>query len=76
MTSDLEVFVVLYDCIDFPGKYVVRVHYVRWGGVVPGDVISVTEKLALARASIPNRRSKMCFPRSPHCDPVIVESWI
>jgi len=76
MASELEIFVVTRDTIDFPKKYVVRVHHIRKGEVVPGDVVAVTDYLGEARALIPDRQFKMRCPRSPMDDPVIVESWV
>jgi len=73
---EVEVFVVTRNPIDFPKKYVVRVHYIRSGEVVPGDVVAVTDYLGEARASIPDRLSKIRCPRIPQDDPVIVESWV
>jgi len=61
---------------DFPGKYVVRAHYVERGRGTPrpSHVCMVFETLEEARAVVPPGCWR--FPRMAEDDPVIVESWM
>ena len=71
----LELFVVYDSPSDFPGKFVVRRHFVTSSGLEFAEVTQrVRESLEEARAEIPKGRKNI--GRHEKDDPAICEVWV
>lgn len=71
MSKALAIYVVYFDPLDFPGRYVLR----RWLAQEPDPIpMAVTAELALVRNVIPDH----CIPIGsyPEQDPKIFEVWV
>lgn len=68
--NELEIWVVYYDPLDFPGLYVAR----KWLTDVPTKERYIGDTLEQVRQCIPE--GKILLMRDPSDDPKIVEIWI
>lgn len=69
--KELAIYVVYFDPLDYPERYVLR----RWLGLFPDPIpMAVTDDMALVRNVIPD----FCIPIGtyPEQDPHIYEVWI
>lgn len=68
--NELEIWVVYYDPLDFPGLYVAR----KWLRDVPTKERYIGDTLEQVRQCIPE--GKILLARDPNDDPKIIEIWI
>jgi hypothetical protein len=66
----MEMWVIYYNSLDHPGKFVVR----HWLGSKPSDSYVLAPTLELARAHVPP--GLYCLNRYIEDEPQIVETWI
>lgn len=75
MSSFTLCYVITHRTKDFGDKYLVRIHRLTAGSVIPDEKShAVCDTLEAARATLPS--NLMLFPRFPEDDPVIVENWM
>lgn len=69
-------YVVYFDALDFPGKYVLRGHTVTGQGPIPdAEPLAVTDTLEGARLALPIEADYR-LERDPEDEAQIVELWI
>lgn len=74
MVEHINIFVIYFSPIDYPGKYVVRRHMSFRRGVLIDNKCTVHTTIEEARSAVPYGLYRI--PRAP-IDPLqIVESWI
>ena len=75
MSDELTIHVVYHNPSDYPGKWVVRRHFVGVDGVnLASEPDCVADSLAEARDHIPVGLFRM--NRHPHDPEVIYETWL
>lgn len=72
--SEVIVYVVYHDPKDYPGSWVVRMHFITAGKVEPGKSVIVCRSLEEARATVPP--DAVHLGRSIGDEPQIYEVWI
>lgn len=72
--TDVSIWVITENPVDFPGKFVAREHLVGKGFTRATDTHFVADSLPEIRATLPAGLYRLM--RQKGDDPVIVESWI
>jgi hypothetical protein len=79
MDDVLSMYVVYFNPSDFPGKYVIRRHWVDKGPPRirhDQEPAAVEDTLQGVRKKVPNIEYYVRLERDPEDDPSIVEIWI
>ncbi len=74
-TNALSMWVIYDHPTDYPDFFIVREHMITAGGQVLKSLFH-TEFMTLEDARTEIRPGRICIPRDPNDDPVIVESWV
>lgn len=67
-------YIIYFNTIDFPKKYVVRKFEIQTLNLLAREIIFEGKTLFHARKSIPFKC--VCFQRNPEDDKHIIETWI